>query len=223
MRYNTRSRIKIGLTYVLLFVLVLSGCGRDAQAKKIAHVQKGEQYFAEEKYAEAIIEFKNAIQLDPNDAQAYYKIALAYLKKGGLLNLKQAYQAFSKTAELDPNLLDAQLKLGELYLLSKHFSEARTKAELVLQRDADNIEAHLLLGNAYAGEQQLDKAIEALHAALQLDPKRTATYLNLAALHLINQDTNAADATYREAIAQVTSFGLGPPRLCRFPDPTKEF
>jgi Tfp pilus assembly protein PilF len=45
-----------------------------------------------------------------------------------------------------------------LHLLARQFDQAQDKAERVLEREPDNIKAHLVLGNAYAGQQQLDDA-----------------------------------------------------------------
>src|SRR5262249_22112750 len=92
---------------LLPFLLLAYGCGGDPQAKKAAHMQKGEAYVVKEKYTEAIIEFRNASKLDPKDAQAYYKLALAYLKQGEP-QMQNAFQALQKSAALDPSLTDAQ-------------------------------------------------------------------------------------------------------------------
>jgi Flp pilus assembly protein TadD len=78
MLYVSWSRRSASLV-LLPFLLLFYGCKGDVQAKKVAHVQKGEAYVAQEKYTEAVIEFRNAIKLEPKDAQAYYKLSLAYL------------------------------------------------------------------------------------------------------------------------------------------------
>src|SRR5262245_60817584 len=116
-----RSRWSGSLALVLCFILLSYGCKGDVQATKAAHMQRGEAYLASEKYVEAVIEFRNAIKLDPQDAQAYYKLALAYLKQDKLPQLQNAFQALQNSVERDPSLTDAQLKLGEFYLLDKKF------------------------------------------------------------------------------------------------------
>ncbi len=122
-----------GALFCLFLLLTVSGCGGDVQANKSTHLQRGDAYFADGKYAEAVIEFKNAVQLDAQDPHAHYKLGLAYLKKGGLPNLQKAFQEFKRATDLDANMRDAQLKLGELYLLSQRFPEAqesrRTRAQ----------------------------------------------------------------------------------------------
>src|SRR5436305_8760870 len=113
-------RRPVSLVLLSFLLLVAYGCKGDPQAKKATHMQKGEAYVAQAKYTEAVIEFRNAIKLAPKDAQAYYKLALAYLKQGEP-QFRNAFQALQKSVDIDPSLTDAQLKLGEFYLLAKKF------------------------------------------------------------------------------------------------------
>jgi Tfp pilus assembly protein PilF len=101
-----------------------SSFSSDPREKKAKHLEKGETYLAGSKYKEAIIEFKNAVQLDPKDAQAHYKLGLAYLKLGSMPNIQEAFRELTKSVELDPDIVDAQLKLGLLYLLSRDYNKA---------------------------------------------------------------------------------------------------
>ena len=96
MLYGCWLRKSASLVLVSFLLLIAHGCKGDPQAKKAAHLQKGEAYVAQEKYTEAIIEFRNAIKLDPKDAQAYYKLAQAYLKQAVVLRCGQIYSAISE-------------------------------------------------------------------------------------------------------------------------------
>ena len=62
------------LCLVLPFLLVsLGNCTQlSAEEKKAKHYERGMAYFNDEKYQEALIEFKNIVQLDPKDANAYH-------------------------------------------------------------------------------------------------------------------------------------------------------
>ena len=55
-------------TLLLGVLLALYGCEGEPQAKKARYMQKGLAYMAERKYTAAVLEFKNAVQLDANDA-----------------------------------------------------------------------------------------------------------------------------------------------------------
>src|SRR5262249_3156532 len=154
-----------------------------AQSKKDAHLQKAHVYFTKGKYAEAIIELKNALQIDPKDAGAYYTLGVAYLKQGRQEDVRQAQDALEKSVQLNPALTDAQLKLGELYLVGGQFSKAQERAQEILKNDVAHIEARILLSRAYEQQREVAKAIEILHQARKLDPARLQTYFHLARLY----------------------------------------
>ena len=114
----------------LAFFLAVSGCSKEAKMER--HWKKGEQYFSENKPREAVLEYKNVLQLDPKHAKAHYKLGLTYLRMG---MIREAYAEMSKTVELDPGMIDARNQLGQLYLLSGDRKKAREQAEAVLAKD----------------------------------------------------------------------------------------
>jgi Tfp pilus assembly protein PilF len=68
---NRKSRT---LILIVLFCFILScflACSQEA--KKERHWKRGEKYFLENKFREAVIEYKNVLQIDPNNAGAHHK------------------------------------------------------------------------------------------------------------------------------------------------------
>src|SRR5512137_1522664 len=110
-----------------LVVSCMPGCS--AEQKKAKYLKKGEAYLAESKTSEAIIEFRNILQIDPKDAVAYYKLGLAYLKAG---QVKEAYADLSRSVELKKENVDAQLKLAGILLAGRETAKAREKVEYAL-------------------------------------------------------------------------------------------
>src|SRR5688572_29915628 len=101
-----------------LIVFVEAGCDRSSpEARKSAHLERAASYVEKKQYQEAIIEYRNVTQADPNDGDAHYRLALVHLKIGGIANLQAAFLELNRSLELDKTNRDAQLKLGELYLL----------------------------------------------------------------------------------------------------------
>src|SRR5215470_17573726 len=92
------------------------GCKENPESVRATHLQRGQAYMTEQKYQEAVIEFRNILQIDPNDAGVHYQLALAYMKLGGRPNLAAAFVELNKTLDLDKTHADAHLKLAELYL-----------------------------------------------------------------------------------------------------------
>ncbi len=66
----------------------------------------------EGKYPQAISDYTRAIELDLNDADAYYNRGNAYYDSG---NLEQAIENYNKAIELDPSYTDAYYNRGNAY------------------------------------------------------------------------------------------------------------
>mgnify|MGYP003400207932 CR=1 FL=1 len=64
---NHRSIIVRTIALVLT-ALVISGCG-GAEGRKAKFLERGKEYFVQENYSKALIEFKNALQIDPGRSE----------------------------------------------------------------------------------------------------------------------------------------------------------
>jgi tetratricopeptide (TPR) repeat protein len=182
-------------------VLLLVGCFQASpEAKKAKHRERGQGYFEKAKYAEALIEYKNVVQIDPKDSDAHYRLALTYIKIGGMTNLQQAFAELSKTVELNPKNVDAQLKLGEMYLLAKEPNKARERADIVLASTPNHSEGLVLRGQSLISEQEFAQGIAELKKALELTPKNTRIYLDLAHTYIQMKKPEQAEQTLKEAL-----------------------
>ncbi|MDR4483501.1 MAG: tetratricopeptide repeat protein [Nitrospirales bacterium] len=189
---------------VFAFLLVsLANCTQlSDEEKKARHQERGKAYFEEEKYQEALIEFKNVVQLDPKDAKAYHQLALIHLKLGGVADLQAAFGELTKAVELDPSIQDAQLKLGEFYLLSQQTKEAKQYAEVVLASSPQDFKGHLLRGRSLLVEKDFEKGIEELKKSLELDPDNEQVYVDLARAYLAFKKPEDADAILDQGLTR---------------------
>ena len=159
-----------------LLVLVCLGCDSSSpEAKKAKHRERASSYVEKGQYQEAIIEYWNVTQADPNDGDAHYQLALVHLKLGGLANLQAAFSELTRTLELDKTNRDAQLKIGELYLLGNEPAKARKQAEVVLVSAPQDTEGLILKGRSLINEQRPAEGIAELKKAIELDPKNLRT------------------------------------------------
>src|SRR6516164_5677527 len=114
---------------ILLALAVLAACSRNPAKYKAAFLSGGEKYAKEGKYQEAVIQFRNAIEIDPRFAEAHHQLALAYIK---LKNSQLAYRELLTATELDPNNLDAKLELTALLLAAHRYDDAQKAAEGII-------------------------------------------------------------------------------------------
>ena len=67
---------------LLVAAIVLAACQGSPEVQKGGYLQSGLQYLKDRKYDEAIIEFRNALQIDPRFADAHAAIGEGYQGKG---------------------------------------------------------------------------------------------------------------------------------------------
>jgi len=185
-----------GFVFLLAVLLaVLPACRSTARAR--AQVEKGNQYFAQKQFAAAESEYHQAIQINPDFADAYYRL--------GLLQIQQehptaASQSFAHAVDLDPKNLDARLHLGDLQVASTQYAEAHQQAEAVLKQDGTNAGAHRLLGQVALHEMQYIAAENELKQAIDLDSRDPQTYEVLGLTQLLDAEYGAAEKSFQTAV-----------------------
>ncbi|PIW00604.1 MAG: hypothetical protein COW41_04965, partial [Deltaproteobacteria bacterium CG17_big_fil_post_rev_8_21_14_2_50_51_6] len=128
------------LLLIVLVIFAFSGCSSNEE-KKIAHFEKGKAYLEKQEFQSARLEFKNAIKLDPRFSDAYWHLAEASLK---LNDPKEAFGAYSMVVMLNPENIEAQIKVATFLLLGRKIEQAREKVDLILTKDPNNSKALLL-------------------------------------------------------------------------------
>lgn len=186
--------------FPLLLAFSVLSCGLGADRKFESHMRKGKAHMEAAKYREAVLEFKNASKADPDSAEARYLLGTALMSSGGVPNMQLAYREFSAAADLDPGLMDAQLKVGEFLLLLRDFDGAREKARLVLGAEPERFEAKLLLSGALAAGGDHAAALSILDGLIASRPDEMKPYMAAASIHLSRKDLRRAETALRRAV-----------------------
>src|SRR5215510_10214388 len=116
MRSECQNRVSLTflLSVFIAAVLLFTGCTNPEKAKA-EHLSKADAYLKQGKFQEASIEYRNALQIDDKLAAAHWGLVLAY---EGLERYQEAFEELKRTVDLDPNNLDARVRLGNYYLNS---------------------------------------------------------------------------------------------------------
>lgn len=191
-----------GRRVVILFALsflmtAFPGCSRDPNVKKQKYLESGNRYFQKGQYREAVIQFSNAIQVDPNFGEAHHQLAESYLR---LQSWSDAYRELHSTIDADPSNVKAQLELGNLLVAGRSFPEAQAIADKVLEKDSNNADAHVLRAKLNLAQDDRDAAIQELQKAIALDSGRPEFYVQLAAIQSTKQ-VDAAEGTLKKALS----------------------
>jgi pentatricopeptide repeat protein len=161
-------------------------------------LEAAHKHLAKGAYDKAIAEFQRLVKADPSDVRTWLKIGDLYAKKG---SIEEAINAYARVADqyskqgfhlkavavykqilkLDPNRLNAQLKIAEAY------------ESLQLVKDA--LETYEALATNYSQSGRIDEALAMLAKMVELDPENVPIRIKYAeALSKANKTKEAADA-----------------------------
>jgi len=211
------------LSLVALVALCAASCSNPEKAKA-EHVARGEAFLKERRYQEAVIEFRNAAQIDSQLAPAHWGLAQAYEALG---RAGEYIEELQLTVKLDQNNLAARLKLANAYLAAydrnknqEFLAQAEQLAGEILARDDRNPDGHILLGNVLyfkdPSEAGKRAAEEKIRHAIGLDPRRVESHVGLARFYLLTGSPDKAEGAYRQAVSVNDRSSLAHAEYARF-------
>jgi tetratricopeptide (TPR) repeat protein len=184
-----------------LLLAAASACRTSPQAKEQRFLKRGQAQMAKKDYARAVLEFRSAAQVMPNDPEPYYQWGLASLGTG---DGTTAIQAFRKTLQLNPQRNDAQLKLSELMLATGRkdiVEQAAANLSAVIAASPNNPEALDAMAQAEVELGKTGDAAKRLEATLEKFPARLSSAVALARLKLRERNFSEAEAVLNNAVA----------------------
>jgi tetratricopeptide (TPR) repeat protein len=185
------------LTVVLCVASFAAGCSKDPESAKREYLRSGNRYFDQQKYNEAIVQYRNALQQDARFGEARLKLAEAHERTG---DARAAMREYVRAADALPGSVQAQVKAGAYLLAAGQFEDARAAAERALATDPASVDAQIVLGNALAGLRDFEGAVKEFEEALKLDPKSASALGSLGAVHLARGARPDAEASFRKAV-----------------------
>lgn len=103
-----------------------------------AYLKKGQELLDEDKFQEALSEFKRALELAPNLPGLHFSIGFIYERQKDYF---KAFREYEKELKLNPASANAELGLGRLYAEQGGYEEAFIHFENTLKIDPTNPEA----------------------------------------------------------------------------------
>lgn len=158
---------------------------------------RGMELYNQGKLDEAIVMYRQAIQLDPDFAVAYSNLAQALNDQG---KIDEAIAACRQAIQLDPNFATAHNNLGFAFYKQGELDKAIAAYRQAIQLDPNLATAHSNLGVALRRQGKIDEAVMACRRAIQLDPNFAIGH-NMLGFALYEQGKlDEAIAAYRRAI-----------------------
>ncbi len=119
----------------------------------------------------------------------------------GLNQIADAYKAFTKVTELNPNYADGFYNLGIILQDQGRLDEAITSYKKALALKPDYAEAHNNMGNTLKEQGQLDEAIASYEQALSIKPDYADAFYNIGNVLKDQGKLEDAIASYERALS----------------------
>ena len=164
---------------------------------------RGISYYDKGMIDKAIEEFKEVLELDPDDIETHYHLGNAYADKE---IFDEAISIYKKVIEKNPEFIDAYLSLSTLYLDMDMVDEAISLCNQAISANPDDSFLCFHLGEAYVRNEQYEEAITAFNKAISINPMDPETQYRLAESYYETKQYNMAlkHATQAEELGYIT-------------------
>jgi predicted Zn-dependent protease len=184
---------------VLLAAVLLGGCG-GADARKSKHLEKGQAFLADNNLEKARVEFRNALQIAPNDSEARYENGFVDERLG---NPREAAQFYQGAIDVNADNLKARIALGRLYLFSGAPDKALDTIKPSLLKHPDDPGVLTVRAAARVQLKDSDGALQDAQRAVQLAPTSEDAVAVLAGIYKSRNEPDKARVLLENSIKQI--------------------
>ncbi|MBT3351125.1 MAG: tetratricopeptide repeat protein [Nitrospinaceae bacterium] len=151
----------------------------------------------QDKIDEAILNYRLAIDIDPEHADSHSNMGVAMQRQG---KMGDAATTYRRALELNPGHRDANTNFGALLIKMGRLEEAALASRHWLEITPNNETAIATLGNALYLQGHLEEAGKSFRDALALNPQNVMALGNLGAIYMNQGKLEEAESACRKAL-----------------------
>lgn len=177
--------------------MVLASCSRDPQVRKQKYFAGAMQHLRQGQAARAVLDLRNALQVDPDFVEAANVLAELQARMG---NYREAFSLLQRAEKTKPDYLPARKGLAQLYKLAGKLTEAQEEAGYILQRTPDDTDVLFLLGTIQQSQKKSTEAEGSFNRILEIQPSHVQALLALASIQDRAKNPAAAERFLKLAV-----------------------
>jgi len=149
---------KVLFIAVFLIFLFISGC-TSKKEKVEGYISKGNELMKEGDAVHAVLEYRNALQLDPKNASTFFLLGRGYLVQK---KYRKAFFSFDKAVKLDPDLDSARIEKIAILVSARQGAKALEELNKIKKPQEFEPKINILRAKALIIEQRYADAIDVL-------------------------------------------------------------
>lgn len=192
-----RAYLRLFSAVVLLFAM--TACNRSPEARRDRYIAKGKELLQKKDYQRAALEFLNATQVMPKDAESYYQLGSAYLASG---DVSKGVASLRKALQLNPKHTGAQLRMAQLMTNVSDpaiLKDAQERLRALLQDSPENPDVLHALALTELKLGDPEQATQHLEQAMAAAPQELILPMTLADAKLQQKDFKGAEEVLSKA------------------------
>ncbi|MFD2570085.1 tetratricopeptide repeat protein [Spirosoma soli] len=143
-------------------------------------IELGNIYHEQNKYAEAISVYKQAVEINPKSEIAWYGLGSSFY---WLNDYEQAISAYKKATQIKSDFESAWHNMGLAHINQQEYQQVHYAFSKVIELNPSNITAWRNLGIIYVMQEDYDQALNAFLKIIQLNPDDPFAWNNLGATY----------------------------------------
>lgn len=142
--------------------------GKTSPSSQSTHNNLGDVYARRKDYPNAILEFKKAVEINPNYSDAWHNLALTYQNAG---QTEEAIKTYKHAISINPNLWQSYENLAQIYFSQNNLREVRKVLESLIEINPKKSAYYVNLGIVDIREGKTEDARKEFLKALEVDPE----------------------------------------------------
>ena len=158
-------------------------------------------------FEQALVQFNNALEIEPRYWPARKHIGMAYLRMG---RIDDAIEPFKEVLQIENNLPEVHYNLGAIYFRQGRLDLAVEHCSETLRLIPNHFKARLGLAHIFTEQGKLPQAVEHYYKILEFMPNQVNTMNSLARILAVSDDETVRKPTEAVELArkacQLTGF-----------------
>lgn len=145
------------------------------RSRAMVYVDRGRELYRDDQDEKALEAFQQAIQIDPDLAEAHFRLGLTFdalgQKQEAEAAYKKAIEKYKKHLQENSDDAEAHYNLGQTYAALSLYNEAVSEYRQATRLKSDDADIYYDLGEALTKLARYDEAAAAFSKSLEIDPE----------------------------------------------------